>query len=148
MLNYVLLSVAGEAFDVDTLLARFPKLPADPEVWHRGDPGRPRSRGPLTDSGFTIPVADEESWDAAWKRCRERLPHFSELLRASREAGASAWIDVAFDCGLPKRYVAGVGLELEDLRFLSDLGLGFVATAYPYDEEKFGPAPGAPEPGE
>jgi hypothetical protein len=144
MMNYVILRVAGERFDVDAVLARFPKVRASAEVWHRGDEGRPRSRGPLTTSGCSLDIADEETWESAWKLSRERLLRLSELLRASREAGAETHLDVGIDCGLPERYVAGIGLEADDLRFLVDLGLGFEVTVYPYDEEKFGPAPGAP----
>jgi hypothetical protein len=56
------------------------------------------------------------------------------MLEALRATGATASLDLGIDCGVPKRFVASVGLEPDDLRFLADLGVGFDVTAYPYDE--------------
>ena len=128
------LRASGANFDVDGFLYRS-HLEAC-AVYRVGDPGLPRSRGPVTRSGFNVRVSDAEGetdddWDAQVADACDFLARYADdLLRLMATPGVD---EVSLDFNSTLRDVA-VQSEVFPSRLVRDagrLGLGLEVTLYP-----------------
>jgi hypothetical protein len=140
-MNHAVWRVSAPDLDVDALLSRFPELQRSARSWRQGAQGL----GGMfhSSSGFTVSIADAESFRAALDAARDFFSTRAPLLEALRELGASSLLDVGVAVRAPgsERWVRNLRLTAADLAWLARSGLDFELTIYPpeADDAREGP---------
>jgi hypothetical protein len=143
-MNHAVWRVSAPDLDVDALLTRFPELQGTARSWRQGAQGL----GGMfhASSGFTLSLADAESFRAVLDAARDFFTSRGPLLEALRELGASSLLDVGVAVRAPgsERWVRNLRLTAADLGWLAGAGLDFEITVYPPEAEDVREGP--PEP--
>lgn len=135
-MNHAVWRVSAPDLDVDALLSRFPELQGKARGWRQGAQGL----GGMfhSSSGFTLSLADTDSFREALDAARDFFAARTPLLEALRELGASSLLDVGLVLRAPgeERWVRNLRLTAEDLGWLARAGVDFELTLYPPDGDE------------
>jgi hypothetical protein len=123
--------VSGASFDVASFLTAEASIHPD-ATWHRGKSSPPR-REPSQDSGFNALAAQGASVPETIERLRSRAD-FGRLVRAAYAAGARSELEFSVFV-TPMRPINSARLRPADLRYLADLGVSVVISAYAAPDE-------------
>jgi len=121
------LRASGKTFDPD-LFVRLHQLTPD-VVWHAGELGPGGRVRP--ESGFNLTIADVPSPREIMSAVRASIDLEGPALRALRDAGVGATIDVGLTVGGDPMMTASVRLSRDDLATLVEAGVQFEVSAYP-----------------
>lgn len=133
-MNLAVWHASAPDFDVDAFLAEFPRVGPEVDAWYRGDV---RSRGRVfEDSGFSVTVADAETFRAALEDVRAFFNTRRAVLEELHARGVSSVIDIGVDVGTPKRFAACLRFSASDLQWFAQLGVELQISAYPVSNDE------------
>jgi catechol 2,3-dioxygenase-like lactoylglutathione lyase family enzyme len=127
------LRAAGDRFDVDAFLSACLWKPV--KIYRKGEAGRPRSRGPSTESGFNLVISDHET---IARQTEDALAFLAANEAEIRRLVAAAGPDgVVLDFGTEFRDVAVQQERFTGalVRAAGALGLALEITLYPVAAE-------------
>ena len=135
-MNHAVWRVSAPDLDVDAFLSRFPELQGKARGWRQGAQGLGGMFN--ASSGFTLSLADTDSFREALDAARDFFTTRAPLLEALRELGASSLLDVGLVVHAPEdeRWVRNLRLTAGDLDWLARAGVDFELTLYPPDGDE------------